>query len=115
MNNNFLNGFADELTKTAAHPLFTSVTKGGTLLGKKVRGMMTRATQASRKPRMKKKAGAALEKCDPKGICKGGKHGCGKGAGDKYGGGTGNFEGKQAPAFTDKINPTDTPGAFGKK
>lgn len=33
---------------------------------------------------------------------------------DQYGGGLGNFEGKTAPKFTDKINPTDTPGAFGK-
>ena len=32
-----------------------------------------------------------------------------------YGGGLGNFEGKRAPKFNEKFNPTDMPKAFGKK
>ena len=34
---------------------------------------------------------------------------------DQYGGGVGNFEGKQARPFNKKYNPTDMPEAFGKK
>lgn len=67
---NFLNGFADELTKEAKHPLFEAVTKGGTLLGRRVKGMVSRSTKKGKvkKFRMRKKAteltpaGAALKK-----------------------------------------------------
>jgi hypothetical protein len=49
MDNYFLNGFVDELTKEAAHPLFTSMNRGGTLLGQRVRGLMKRVVKRSRK------------------------------------------------------------------
>ena len=76
--------------------------------------MVSRAMSKGKvkKYRMKKKAAAG---CGPKYGCGKGKHGTGCGMKDKYGGGTGNFEGKQAPPFTDKVNPTDMPQAFGKK
>ena len=103
MNSHFLNGFVDELTKEAAHPLFTSVKKGGTLLGRKVKGMMSRAVNKGKVKKYRNKS----------------KHGTGDGA--MYGGGTGNFGGTQAPAFTadtkkGKIgNPSENPQNFGKK
>ena len=136
----FILGFADELTKEAGHPAFGAVARGGTLLGRKVQGMMTRALKrgrsASHKARMKKQSSAALPgKGGPevKAAVKESKTPIhdndgvqklvsgatdaryGSGPGMRYGGGVGNFEGKQAPAFTDKINPTDMPKAFGKK
>lgn len=143
--NHFMNGFADELTKEAAHPLFKSITRGGTLLGKKVRGMMTkvkkRSKKLSKKIRFKKKAeapplpkppapatGAPVTTVPPPVKAKAvGGPALSAGAkavkpkspaqpkGVQFGGGTGNFEGKQAPSFTDKINPTDTPGAFKRR
>ena len=139
MNSNFLNGFVDELTKEAGggHPLFTSVKKGGTLLGRRVRGMMARAMEAGKRKsfRMKKKADAETMELKPtmkppKPLTPP------PTVGDKpkplkppkpmpmdarYGGGSGNFEGKQAPAFTadtkkGKIgNPSENPQNFGKK
>jgi hypothetical protein len=68
MNSNFLNGFADELTKegAASHPLLTSVTKGGTLLGRKVKGMMNRVMKG-KNPRMKKTSGASRTQYGGKG------------------------------------------------
>lgn len=175
MNSNFLHGFADELIKEASHPLFEAVQKGGTLLGQKVKGMITRATKG-KKPQLKKKAsftdgysiGSAAKagrvtgpkamkaapaketdfgfggtkKKTPSSHVTVGKatrlSGSGLLASSKkslgstesktksqkmgnnlmapsFGGGTGNFEGKQAPPFTDKVNPTDVPQAFGKK
>jgi hypothetical protein len=59
LDNHFMIGFADELTleKEAAHPLFSTVTRGGTMLGRKVRGMMRRAIDlGTKKPRLRKKA-----------------------------------------------------------
>jgi hypothetical protein len=58
MNSNFLNGFADEITKEASHPLFKALKKGGTNLGRKVKGMVNRATKG-KKPRLKKQANMA--------------------------------------------------------
>jgi len=116
----FIDAFADELTKQAAHPLFKTVVKGGTALGQKVRGMMTRAAKRSGKIRKKTMKKQSSESDVVKGVvaaAKGSKDTVDKemlGADDpRYGGGSGNFKGKQAPAFTDKINPTDTPDAFG--
>lgn len=48
----------------------------------------------------------------PKLAMMGGMGGGGMG-GPMYGGGLGNLGGKKAPKFTDKVNPTDAPGAFG--
>ncbi|MBW2288649.1 MAG: hypothetical protein JRG90_12585 [Deltaproteobacteria bacterium] len=108
------------MTKQAAHPLFKTVVKGGTALGQKVRGMMTRAAKRSGKIRKKTMKKQSSESDVVKGVvaaAKGSKDTVDKemlGADDpRYGGGSGNFKGKQAPAFTDKINPTDTPDAFG--
>lgn len=187
LDDHFLVGFADELTlqKEAAHPLFSSITRGGTMLGRKVRGMMTRVSKRSRKPRVKNlrkkaedlqrqvpmkqpnvgkelskrmvgkppakpaigtppprkaigtepartmgKMGAAAEKAGRtvKNVLEqatpdaeahrgtdDGSQVLTQGADDpRYGGGMGNFKGKKAPAFTDKVNPTDLPRAFGK-
>jgi hypothetical protein len=142
LDNHFMIGFTDELTLTKeagpGHPLFASVARGGTMLGRKVRGMMSRKmkTGKRKKYRMKKKAGAiknagappvsekagrnvknVLEEAQPGAQARSARPAGGQvleqGADDtRYGGGVGNFEGKQAPKFTDKINPTDTPGAF---
>ncbi len=187
----FISGFADELvTKEAAHPMLASVTRGGTMLGRKVRGMMSRATKRGRrkKYRLKKKAEDKLQlpkpvqqtmeskpgfappkpltpapkpnravgqakpmpstgqEVQPMGKLSaaagetikkvleqahpdsevhkartGGAQVLNQGAedseryghaGEEYGGGIGNFKGKKAPVFTDKVNPTDMPGAF---
>jgi hypothetical protein len=61
MNSHFLNGFADELTKEASHPLISGVKAKGTLLGRQVKGMMARAMKKGKvvRHRMKKKAGMA--------------------------------------------------------
>jgi len=91
---NFLNGFTDELTKEAG-PIFNAVKSKGSALGRKVKGMLNRATK-SKKTRAK--------------------HGGGEGLDTKYG--TGNFGGTQAPAFTadtkkGKIgNPSENPQNF---
>jgi hypothetical protein len=59
MNSHFLNGFAAELTKEAGHPLFSDTRDTRTLLGKKVRGMVSRSMSKGKVKnyRMKKKAG----------------------------------------------------------
>lgn len=204
LNSHFLIGFADELTLEKEAGLFSPVAKGTTALGKKVRGMMTRAYKRgmTQRFRMKKKAQTELPKAPQAGSSSGVKvpqppkaqpmpakkpktwtsapndatkglpmpargqqmqpmgklgavresvlrklsgvppvsEGAGRavknvldqatpssqarrvphgdvlefGANDpRYGGGLGNFGGKKAPKFTNKVNPTDTPQAFG--
>jgi hypothetical protein len=49
----FIQSFEDELTKQAAHPLLQSVVKGGTALGQKVKGMVTRTLDRGNKIRKK--------------------------------------------------------------
>jgi len=49
MSDSFMHGFADELTKTAGHPLFQTVTQGAATLGKKVRATAMKAVKAGKK------------------------------------------------------------------
>jgi len=51
--NSFFNGFTDELVKEAGHPLFSTVTKGGTIFGKKVKGLMRRSMKKAKKVKVK--------------------------------------------------------------
>ena len=124
MNSHFLNGFADELTKEAAHPLFTSVKKGGTLLGRKVKGAMARAMKRGKVKvhRMRKKAApSARLRAGANNLSPTELRAMERSDKAKYGGGAGNFGGTQAPAFTadtkkGKIgNPSENPQNFGKK
>jgi hypothetical protein len=133
MNSNFINGFAAELTKegAASHPLLTSVTKGGTLLGRKVKGMMNRVMKG-KNPRMKKTSsplGAMpaqnrqLSDIEKRVIGGARNSPYRQHAKAKHGSGDGNaaFAGNQAPAFTadkkkGKIgNPTENPENFKKR
>lgn len=61
MSQHFMQGFHDELSKQAGHPLFETVTRGGTLLGQQVRGMMRKAVRRARKLRTKARRGAGLK------------------------------------------------------
>jgi len=131
--NYFLDGFMAELEKEASHPLFRTVGGSQSLLGRKVRGMVSKVEDLGQRTkfRMKKKAEESSDKAgktikkileeaegDERARVVEGEGGqvLEQGAEDtKYGGGLGNLGKKRAPSFTDKVNPTDMPGAFGKK
>jgi hypothetical protein len=57
----FIHGFFDELTKQASHPLFQTVARGGTMLGQKVRGALTRTAAKSKKVTNRAARGAGLK------------------------------------------------------
>lgn len=61
--NHFLNGFVDELVKEGAsgHPLFTSIKKGGTALGQKVKHMASAVMKRAKGVRAQSKGGAGLK------------------------------------------------------
>jgi hypothetical protein len=132
--NHFLEGFVDELIKTSAHPAWEPTKELETVLGLKVKGTETPSEEISRKAQVQARRGAGLKKTLKKtsaeeagAMVREVLREAGKG-GDKpeykdtvstdsddprYGGGIGNLGGKKAPAFTDKVNPTDAPSAFG--
>ena len=61
----FLDGFVDENIKIAesgGHPLFEQLSRGGTLLGQKVDGMVSRSAKRGAKARSQAKRGAGLKK-----------------------------------------------------
>lgn len=57
----FIHGFYDELTKQASHPLFQTVARGGTMLGQKVRGALSRTAEKSKKVTNRAARGAGLK------------------------------------------------------
>lgn len=64
MRNNFLEGFVGELAKEAGggHPMISGIMRTGTVLGQKVRGMVSKAGQIAQKSLGQAKRGAGLSK-----------------------------------------------------
>lgn len=57
----FITGFYNELVKQASHPLFQTVARGGTMLGQKVRGALSRTAKKSEKISNRAARGAGLK------------------------------------------------------
>lgn len=61
MSDAFIHGFCNELAKQASHPLFQTVSRGGTMLGQKVQGAIARTMKKSQKINSKAARGAGLK------------------------------------------------------